>query len=170
LSRADARESRIGFVVPRCLSGELPFLEAAALTTAGLLVDPGLSGQVQEFQEATDRIQRPVWTCHLGLQHAIAVPRPLPENLAQNLGESSDGPAVIVVRRKRPGIPVYVLTDVGAAIATIVPNNEAGAMNRLLDIIRSGTSAQVDHYMARSPGGPLEFVAPAGWTVNVSGA
>ncbi len=139
-------KSRINNLVIRCVSGALPFLAAASLTTSGLMLEAGL-GQGLGLQEVDTPDVGKIWGFAtdwgmIGLPLAV---RPKVEY------EES---ACLRIESTKPKIPVYVLTDVGTAIASILPDNQANAFERYASILETGVVADwVRRYKPNGAGG-----------------
>lgn len=122
-------EHRLGDVVPKCLLGKLPFSDAAALSTAGLILEPGL-GQVARFAKEKARDGRQIWFVAF-LTRAISLP--LDVSLP-NQANNDDG--AVLLDGSTPASPVYVLTDVGLAISTILPDQQSTAFDAYASKLR----------------------------------
>lgn len=113
--------SRLDDVLSKALVGDLSFPETAALTTAGLLIDPGLAGQVRRSSVAADNTGVE-WSFFVFGTRALAlkkdVPIPSPDS-------------TLLAGREGAELPVYVLTDVGKSISSILENQERTAIDRL---------------------------------------
>ena len=117
-------ESRIDTSVPKCLSGELKFTETARLVDAGLLIDPGM-GQKMNYFEMTGSDGVAAWFARFGI-FGVSIPRS-----AEIVSNGAKSTAPLAVGRKeneKPYSPVYVLTDAGEAIASILPLREEVAL------------------------------------------
>lgn len=114
---------RLKNVIPKALLGELSFNDTMILTNADLLVEPEL-GQTQISAEGTDSGGTNLWLWGFG-SRAIALTKtsPLP----------SSKEAVLQVGGEKPALPVYVLTDVGLAISSILPDLTAKAVAQLAE-------------------------------------
>ncbi|MER8768959.1 DUF2806 domain-containing protein [Mesorhizobium sp. M0092] len=115
-------EHRLDNVLPKVLSGELTFSEVVQLVSADLLVDPG-NGQIRIPNPITDKNGDDFWLWRFG-KRAIAASRSKDPVIVE-------GKTLQLDKDKKPCLPVYVLTAVGAAIATILPDNSAKAIDVL---------------------------------------
>ena len=101
--------------------GKLSFQQIAMFTTAGLLIDPGIAGQIQQSQQITNNRAEEIhfvsWQ-----RHALSIPRDAPTPNVDN---------IIKVNEIRPVLPVYVLTDVGLAVASILADQQDAALAAL---------------------------------------
>lgn len=103
-------ECRLEKAIPKSLFGNLNFTEGARLAAAGLLVEPGL-GQVRRSTDISDSagVSLLFWAFgNLGvaITKTDFVPQP-------PVFQESDG---------RQGLPIYILTDAGHAISSILPD------------------------------------------------
>lgn len=115
--------SRLQNVLPKCLVGELNFQEISQLSAAGLLIDPGIAGHIRRSSEITDNKGVALW--FWGFEpFGLAITRQEDMRKIQT-GEvfQDDG--------GKPAISVYILTDVGFAISSILPDNAALALDAL---------------------------------------
>ncbi len=104
--------------IVKCLTGNLSFSDVTHLVSAGLIVDPGFLGQVHNFAEAMTGAGSRLWTAAVGkavvaISHATTIPA----NTNQEV-------APILMNANAPAIPVYVLTDVGRAISSILQDKQ----------------------------------------------
>jgi hypothetical protein len=112
---------RLDDVLPLILvENQLGFGQIAALTTADLLLDPGVSGQLRLFSLVNhDGVD--LWFCHLG-KLGIAIPQ-----------SAQATRPTLQTKNGRPGLPVYILTEVGEAIATILEDHQEQAFAKLVN-------------------------------------
>jgi hypothetical protein len=133
-------------VIPKCLSGILDFGDLVRLVSAGLVLDPGLPGHVVEFNQAKTNNGNEVWM--LGAYgRAVSVPsdtKPPPQ--------TGDYTSPLQLNDKKMATPVYLLTDVGTAIARIFPANDA--MSAYITKLKEALpDTQVTEYVAMPGGG-----------------
>jgi hypothetical protein len=114
---------RLELTLPLALVGEVPFATRATLVTSGLLVEPGLAGQIRRFSENSDNGGRKLWTLPAG-QFLVAIEQPLVKKIS---GVDPTGKP-LVIHEGSPAMPTYLLTDAGMALATILPDNEFSAV------------------------------------------
>jgi hypothetical protein len=100
----------------------LGFDEKTDLVAAGLLIDPGFTGQVSIFSEARDSGGRKLWLLSFGLWALGFL-----HGSDYNKSDKS-----LTDHKGKPALPVYILTPTGGSIATILPNQERTAIDRLL--------------------------------------
>lgn len=112
--------SRVHTVLPKATLGILDFSDTVKLTEAGLIVEPGL-GQIRNFQEIVDSSGVAIWYGYFGI-FGIGFPK------NEVVMWTND---VIQQQGSVPAIPVYVLTDVGFAISSILANTESQAFSKL---------------------------------------
>jgi hypothetical protein len=116
--------SRIHNTLPKSTVGELEYGEIVKLTEAGLLVEPGL-GQFMRFKDAKDGNGVDLFFCYLG-SFGVAFP---------NIDTIKWADSVLQKHGDGPALPVYILTDVGFAISSILPDTEYQALVRLVSRI-----------------------------------
>lgn len=100
--------------------GVLSFREASTLTVADLLVEPGL-GQIRQSKEVTDAGGETLWFWGFG---------EVGFSLSQTSGLPKADPDGIVLQHNegRPALPIYVLTEVGRAITSILTDHSVTAV------------------------------------------
>lgn len=109
---------RLHNAVIKCLSGELRFADRAKLVSAGLLVEPGLSGQISQFAEIKDNSGAALWIGNFGVASAgFSQDTSIPSPKAGELAPITNG-------KKGPATPVYVLTEVGFAVSSILQDRQ----------------------------------------------
>ncbi|MCX8572667.1 DUF2806 domain-containing protein [Aminobacter sp. MET-1] len=115
---------RLRDVVVKCLAGALSFEDQTRLVSSGLLVDPGLLGQQRMFAETTDNRGTPLWIMNFDIALvAILRETSIPKG---ELTPIASGDGV-------PGVPVYVLTDVGYAVSSILQDRQEMAFATYFD-------------------------------------
>ena len=117
-------ESRLGHFLPRCLTGEIRMVDVARLVSADLLVEPGFTGQLQSFEVTEAKGQR-LWLFTPG-RHGFAF---VHEGAYSTLRHNRSGP--IIAQNQMPGVPIFLLTDAGRALSTILPDKQDAAADRL---------------------------------------
>ncbi|MCA0278887.1 MAG: DUF2806 domain-containing protein [Proteobacteria bacterium] len=122
-------KNRLGNVVPKSLLAELEVLEKAALTSAELIIEPGL-GQYKTFVTVEKADQSKFLICSFGY-YAIAFPA------EATIDYKNIQPAPLISRSGIPSLPCYVLTETGHAIASILPEGERAAITLLRDQIQA---------------------------------
>jgi hypothetical protein len=127
-------ESRLAGCLPKCLVGDLSFADATALTTAELLVEPGL-GQIRQFKKI-DHGKGPVWILYLN-EYALAIPVSTPIHLSDLDFVNSSLTILTPGHNNEPAMPIYVLTEAGEAVAQILPNRRRDAFRRLTEKVKS---------------------------------
>ena len=127
----DAKTARIfeetasqgfGRVLPKSTVGEMPFATKSALVLADLLVEPGISGQVRLFREVQDETGTKMWEVGDHAAGCVAFPHTVDFSAL----DADDG--AMVNHDGTPAVPCYLLTDAGAAIATILPDTRPKAL------------------------------------------
>lgn len=106
-------KSRVYNYLPKSTTGILSLPDTIRLTEAGLLSDPGV-GQVSNFQEIVDSNGINLWFNPLG-KFGIAFPKVELEKFPKD---------ILLKNKGQPAIPIYILTDVGLAISSILPDTE----------------------------------------------
>jgi len=125
-------EDRMESAVPICLSGHLDLRAVAKLVGSGLLVDPGAAGQVRVFGEASYGEEVDFWYLRLFSERGLGIPR------GAKFPNSYDHAAAPVVpyasspfgKQESAGIPIYIITDEGLALAQILPDRQKNAFDR----------------------------------------
>lgn len=135
-------QSRLGNLVPKGTARALDFAETTALVDAGLLVDPGYSGQVMRGDNVTSSLGGTYEYIRFE-DYALGFIGPM---------AIRDGPHNQYLRFDPPGRPVvlvYVLTEAGRSIASILPNHEkeaaAALVNGIFETMTAG-AIQEFHY------------------------
>ncbi|MGX9572601.1 DUF2806 domain-containing protein [Mesorhizobium sp. f-mel] len=113
-------KSRVGNLLPKSTVGELTFAEIAQLTEGGLLIDPGL-GQVSMFSKITNAAGIELWFASYK-RFGLSFLQSETITWTKDLLQERDG---------RPAIPVYVLTEVGYAVSSILPDTEFQALSNI---------------------------------------
>jgi len=133
---------RLCDVVPICLSGELDFAKKAALVSADLLIEPGLSGQIRVMNISADELGNKLWVATFESQLLVVegVPTELPDNETSPLIRNTE---------TEFGIPVYVLTGVGVSISRLIENDQRAVFNRLADAMAEHIKPGLVHEYAR---------------------
>lgn len=129
-------EHRIGNCIPKCLSGELTYDHATQLTISGLLVEPSL-GQIRRFEKVTHG-EKDLWIAKLGnARVAFLRTTQIPKD---------DNPELAPVTKIYPkvfdesymmGVPIYLLTDAGHAISSILEDKQEENITEYLDRLAS---------------------------------
>lgn len=126
-------KSRIHNLVARCVSGVLPYSTTASLTTSGLMLEAGLM-QTFGLQELETPDTGKIWAFRTAFG-IIA----LPINVVTKDGYGDA--TCLLMESGKPRVPVYVLTEVGVAIASILPDNQSTTFERLARILEKGVEA-----------------------------
>ncbi|WP_442583147.1 DUF2806 domain-containing protein [Mesorhizobium sp. ASY16-5R] len=116
-------QSRMDTTVIKALSGEISFNDLKQLVSSDLIVDPGIVGHIRFPVEMKDNGGNELWFWPVG-GSAVAVKKgqePIPSG-------SKD---LIVEKEAKPAIAIYLLTDAGYAISSILDSNEANNANML---------------------------------------
>lgn len=120
---------RIRNTLPKCLVGNLPFNQLSQLAMAGIIQDPGVAGHITRFSAQSDAGGRELWTL-MSDESAVSIPK--------DTAIPSYGPGSIVpiMRDEGPAIPIYLMTDAGAAIATIFSSATPSAFSQYVAKLR----------------------------------
>lgn len=122
---------RLKDALVKCLIGELSVTERAQLVSAGLLVDPGFTGHFRICSESYDSKGRSIWLLHLGIAMAsFGRHAKIPEHRQNEVPP-------IQSQNTGPGMPIYLLTDVGVSVASILTNNEENTVAAYLNELSS---------------------------------
>jgi hypothetical protein len=106
---------RAGNCISKCiLQQPIPLDDMIKLVSAGLVVDPGFSGHSRVFGQATNSANERLWLTHFGKMSV---------GFNQNIDVRYDT-TTIFKSDAGPAMPVYVLTDVGTALSSILSANE----------------------------------------------
>lgn len=97
------------------LMPKIEFIQQLKLVEAGLIVDPGLSNHNFKFTLLQFHGEVDIWGMTLGNQ-AISIPN--------NIDENSLDDNIIMVSGGIPRIPVYILTEAGRALCSILASSE----------------------------------------------
>lgn len=111
---------RITNVIPKSLLGEISYIEAARLSNADLIFEPGL-GQIRASTELTDNGGVKLWMWGFGSVGVAAIQTGAIPNV-DSVMKNIDGKAAL---------PVFVLTDMGLAISSILVNDIGPLINQL---------------------------------------
>jgi hypothetical protein len=108
-------------VAPKCLTGKLRFEDLKRFVSAGLVVDPGGIGHVALFFGVQSGDGKDLWILDLGDGRSVSIPKETPLGFMMDL--EFTGP--VQAHNSVVAVPAYLLTDVGGAIASIFPPNNA---------------------------------------------
>ncbi|ULJ72957.1 hypothetical protein [Rhizobium gallicum] len=96
---------------------ELDFEQSLRLVSAGLVVEPGLAGHSRFFGTGQTSAGKKIWLSQFG-KFAVGFAQDTQVTYDQKILSNTDG---------KPSTPVYVLTDVGRALSSILPSYEENA-------------------------------------------
>lgn len=137
--------SRLGDTLPKSIAGELSFSEISKLVTSGLLIDPGITSHIVNSVQVTDSFGINLWFWRFD-NLALALPK------TDKLPERKEN--VITIRNDVPAIEVYLLTEVGKCISSILKDNSREAMDRLvIELSIAAPKSEVRKYLI-PPGSP----------------
>lgn len=118
---------RLQNAIIACLAGELPFMETARLVGAGLIVDPTPNGQLIKTTTLLDTRGDELNFFSLKNRGIGIAAKAVLFGVA-TVGISRS----LILHDRKPAVPVYVLTDEGHAISSILPSDEDGVFDRFL--------------------------------------
>lgn len=131
--------------------GEISFMSTAKLVSADLLTEPGM-GQLWNPKDISDSSGVPLWLYTFG-DYAIAVCK------SDHLPDYSAPDSILVENDGKPAIPVYVLTPVGTAIASIMPDNRHNLMRDALHrFARAAPFSEIRLYKMNGAPGELSAI------------
>ncbi len=112
---------RVGKVLVKCIMPKTPFDSLIALSSAGLIVEPGFPGHMFTFGEGRFVGQPESWITKMG-QLLVCFPKttPIPVVASDILARGGEGPT----ENPSPSFGAYILTDIGIALSSILPSNE----------------------------------------------
>lgn len=110
-------EHHVDGVLVKPTLGTLDFRESSALAAAELIVEPGI-GHIRYCSEVSDQKGVPSWFFPFGA-HAVSIVK------SEKLPPKDKAKEVLSHTNNQPSMPVYVLTNVGKAIASILPDRSA---------------------------------------------
>ncbi|MCZ7929549.1 DUF2806 domain-containing protein [Agrobacterium sp. FDAARGOS_525] len=142
----EACKARVDNLIIKCVSGSLPFFTTASFTSSGLMLEAGLGQSL-----AMKKIEAP----DIGEMWGLATEWGL-IGLSTNLALKNefDDNACLRLESGTPRIPVYVLTDVGKAIASILPDNQSKVFERYAEILEAErVSDWIRRYKPNGKGG-----------------
>lgn len=108
-------------VLPKCLTGNLPFVQQKQLVLAGLIIDPGATGHIVFFDPVATSDGKNVLTLDFGTGRSVSVPA----ETQLGIFPSPDFAGAIQPHKSGAAAPAYLLTEVGQAITTIFSQNDA---------------------------------------------
>lgn len=141
---------RLSNVLPKCLTGELGYSQLTRLATAELIVDH-TAGQISNFQEVTSSTGEGLWLIPFE-NRAVAFPR---GTTVPPIGGSDT--VSVFKGEKAPATPMYLLTDVGYAISTILDDHSDAAFDRYITRVRADIPVGVIYVLEANDDGTLEF-------------
>lgn len=106
-------EHRLAGNLFKATLGKLSYKDVVRLVSADLIVDPGMLGQILNSIELTDSAGINQWFWALG---SMAV------GITKSMRPPTETEFVITTNDGAPALPVYILTDVGLAISSILPD------------------------------------------------
>ncbi|MBX5268561.1 DUF2806 domain-containing protein [Rhizobium sp. NLR17b] len=106
---------RVREILISSLMPELTFQQKLSLISAGLIVDPGIAGHRNTFGTVTVEDGEEHWATSFG-DFMISFPTTTPV-----VSKNND---LISLDQHKPAFKVYVLTDVGRALSSIIPSDD----------------------------------------------
>lgn len=120
-------EFRIGNCIPTAILPEVEYMDQTRLVSAGLIVDPGL-GQFRVGTDVKDGSGTTLKVIPFGIASLGIV-------ALEDFKYPKAKRPPVKDHQGRPGAPIWLLTDVGHAISSILPNNEIQAFDRFIDCV-----------------------------------
>lgn len=120
-------EFRLGNCIPKALLPTIDYMDQTRLVSAGLIVDPGM-GQSRLGYEAKDGEGNTLKMLPFGIATlGIVAPQAFAYPGAEKPPvQDHDG---------RPAVPIWLLTDVGHAISSILVDQEPQAFDKFIDCV-----------------------------------
>lgn len=114
---------RIGRVLPKALVGKLAYNIRTNLVLAELLIEPGISGQVRYYMDAKDSVGLDLKMAGFPGVGAVAF------SSSATVSTGSGDEDALTFDDSKPGIPCYLLTEVGEALASILADQQFSALS-----------------------------------------
>jgi len=133
---------RINNVVPSCLIGDLTIVDRHNIVSSDLVIDPGIVGLSRPMTKTFDG-DREVWFASfdkfgIGFSSDVSL-KGVPNALAP-------GEHPIIVNKDDPQIPIYILTDTGSSIASIIGKNEIFSIKTYAAMLAKSLDSDVHIY------------------------
>lgn len=146
-------KARVGMTLIACMVGKLEYLETKRLVAAGLLVDAGEGGQIRQASRTINSAGKELFLFGLG---RIAIGFDVNEKLDVKKTYGSETlKQAITLTSDLPAIPVYILTDVGHAVSSIIAHDEEAVIRNYLQILSTeiAPASFFEYYDITSKGG-----------------
>lgn len=137
-------EYRIGEVLLECIMPKLEFDQLLLLISNGLIVDPGATGHWKKFDEGFFNGED-VWATSFG-KILVTYPKSATIRETKSILKEADG---------RPSFGIYLLSDVGRALSSILSSNETKVTAQFEN--RLSWSLENAHAEARREIGPNRY-------------
>lgn len=135
-------EFRLGDSVPKAVAPNLSFIERQALVNADLLVDP-IIGHIRYFTEFQDAGGTDLLYCNFG-KTGIAIEKSVPRDVTSA--------AELQFEDGKLALPIFLLTEAGRALASILPSEERSANDHLAQALADKMhGVQVRQYAMTGP-------------------
>jgi Protein of unknown function (DUF2806) len=128
----DLCQWRLDNAVPICLSGLMDLRKTAKLVGSGLIIDPGFTGHVRRFEKGTDSLGKELWFSGLGHRGLGFF-----TSAVINIANQADRTLPLHLGEEGPVIPVFVVTDEGLALASILEDLQQQAFDAYVVKVRS---------------------------------
>ncbi|MGX1745017.1 MULTISPECIES: DUF2806 domain-containing protein [unclassified Brevundimonas] len=122
--------ARVGMTVLGCLAPAADYVDLKRLVAAGLMVDPGEGGQIRRSSDVTDGSGHKMNLFSFGGK-AVAFDDDQ-QIEKRNIYGSKALNEPLTLAEGKPAIPVYLLTDVGHAISSIIGHDEISVVENYL--------------------------------------
>lgn len=113
---------RLSGLLPKALIGEIPYNVLTNLVLAGLIVEPGIAGQIVYFDDVQDDERNSLKFLAISGVGAVSFPATSPVKP----GNQKD--AALTLSNDKAALPCFLLTDSGQAIASILPDQQFSAL------------------------------------------
>jgi hypothetical protein len=110
---------RVEGIIPTALVGELPYSDKTKLVLSGLIVEPGITGQLRYLTSIKDGNGQMLALVARGVG-LVAIP------LEAKIPNNASGH--VITGKDRLGTPALLLTDAGGSVASILPDNQFSAL------------------------------------------
>lgn len=142
---------RIGSVIPTCLTGELAFEKQKTLVEAGLIIDPGGVFHRRQFAPNPLGDGTVLWLSTFNNRYIGA-------RLKSETSSPSSPKHAVYFAGSALAVQVYILTETGVAISSILPDNSESAVDSYLNKIVLVAGVLDAREYERQPNGEMSLV------------
>lgn len=125
-----------------CLTGEIKTIEKIKLVSAGLIAEPGLTGHNLRFREVRLGVEE-MW-CLSDSNGGFGFPK---NTTIPSYPNQFEAP-LVTQDNGVPAVPIYILTDVGVAISTILPDTSSDVLRRYCETLSKFCQAPIYEFQA----------------------